>query len=338
MRRYITKVLLHAAAFAAAASAEVATSPVEQCDIDLRVYSTASNCLKGFSSDYIQSYSIIADGKCHDSGNEDLRYYIATCNTDVFELARSRCTDKTCSDCAVVNDFSGKYQEGGCLVDWSVSDLDKPGSVPFSAIADGECQDSGIEGLGHYIADCDDGGWFQLTRSSCSNETCSDCTGAAQNKISTLREWPLAFTYEGKRECNVDAFYKEQVWSVSGSCQRQGCSGIITPTLPRKWWATTIEEGSIQCIFGNDYPVQYHTNATRGEDYLFDSREECCDADAGISSCQPTSSPIELPNAENWTFNNIAPTPSPATEVDAVSSAYTPACSYYLAILLVYLI
>ena len=95
-------------------------------------------------------HSIIADGRCNDAGSDDLGYYIATCGTDFFQLARSGCTDETCSDCAELNDFSGRYQEGGCMVDWSVSDLDKLGSVPFSAIADGECQNSEIDRFGHY--------------------------------------------------------------------------------------------------------------------------------------------------------------------------------------------
>jgi len=200
-----------------AAVSVIPTSPTDECDIDLRLYSSSSNCLTGFSSQYTQLHSIIVDGECHDSGKEDLGYYIANCDTNSFQLSRSGCTDETCSDCTDVNTFSGKYQEGGCMVDWSVSDLDKPGSVPFSAVADGECRDSGIDGLGHYVANChDDGDWFQLSRSSCTNETCSDCTGNSGN---------LTFVYEGKQQCNVDAFYKEQVWSISGSCQRTGCSG-----------------------------------------------------------------------------------------------------------------
>lgn len=197
----------------------IVVPPTDECGIDLRVYSSSSNCLAGFSSQDAQLYSIVADGECHDSGKDDLGYYIANCDTSSFQLSRSGCTDETCSDCSEVNAFSGKYQEGGCMVDWSVSDLDKSGSVPFSAVADGECHDSGIDGLGHYVATChDDGDWFQLLQSSCTDESCSDCTGTLHN---------LTFVNEGSHQCNVDAFYREQVWSISGSCQRPQCSGSV---------------------------------------------------------------------------------------------------------------
>merc|ERR1712194_157967 len=145
-------------------------------------------------------------------------YYTADCGTNSFQMSRSGCTDGTCSECDdSLNEFSGEYQEEGCMAHWSVSDLDKTGSLPFTAVADGECNDSGIDGIGHYIATCDDDGdWFQLARTSCADETCSNCTGTSGN---------FTMVEETARKCKIDSFYREQVWSIVGSCQRPTCSG-----------------------------------------------------------------------------------------------------------------
>ena len=148
-------------------------TPSDQCNIVVRVYSSSSKCLAGIPSQHLQLYSIIANGECRDSGKEELGYCIATCDSDKgwFQLSRSGCTDKTCSDCTGANAFAGKNREGGCMIDWKVSNLDKPGTVPFPAIADGECHNSGMGGLRYYAATChDDGNWFQLSRSGCAGE------------------------------------------------------------------------------------------------------------------------------------------------------------------------
>lgn len=228
-----------------------------------------------------------------------LGYYMATCDggTDVFQLARSRCTDNSCSNCADVDAFSGVNRERGCLVEWAVNDLDKAGSVPFSVVADGECHDSGIPGLGHYVATCqDDRSWFDMSKSGCSDASCGECTKVSE-PISPRQALPSLFTSVVELQCDIDAFYKEKVWSVSGSCQRPGCSSSIGSTLPVKWWPETIDDGrSVQCIYGNEYPKQYHADDRLRESMLFDSREACYSAYARVTECQPTPSPIASPD------------------------------------------
>lgn len=267
-------------------------SPSDQCDIDVRVYNSSSEYFAGFSYQHSQIYSIIADGVCRDSRSDDMGYYIATCDsdTDWFRLSRAGCTDETYIDCTDTNVFSGKNQEEGCMIDWTVSGLDQPGSVPFSAVADGECHDSGTGGLGHYEATChDEGDWFELSRSGCTEGTCSECTGTSEDKGSPLRR------VAGQLQCAVDAFYKEEVWSISGRCQRSGCSGSCVPTLPTKWWPSDVSGKSLQCIYGDDYPEEYHLNGKLRETLLFDSRDECYEAYARVKACQPTARPSMSP-------------------------------------------
>lgn len=306
-------------------------SPSDECDVDLRLYSSASDCLGGFSVKHEALYSVIADGKCRDSGTKELGYYMATCDggTNLFRLSRSGCTDNSCSDCANADAYSGIDKEGGCMVDWTVSDLDKAGSVPFSAVADGECHDSGIDGLGHYVADCqDDGYWFQFTKSGCTDALCGECTKVSKSEISPQRQGLTTLETSGVRpQCEVDAFYKEKVWSVSGSCQRPGCSGSIGSTLPVKWWPNTIDDGrSVECIYGNDYPEQYHVNDKLRDTMLFNSREKCCSAYARVTVCEPTPSPTIL-------LEKILETTS--TENGAISSEHSLGLSSFFVLFVV---
>eukprot|EP00581_Thalassiosira_minuscula_P019349 CAMPEP_0183712950 /NCGR_PEP_ID=MMETSP0737-20130205/7979_1 /TAXON_ID=385413 /ORGANISM="Thalassiosira miniscula, Strain CCMP1093" /LENGTH=330 /DNA_ID=CAMNT_0025941689 /DNA_START=153 /DNA_END=1145 /DNA_ORIENTATION=+ len=266
----------------------------DQCSIDLREYSSSPSCLTGFTSQHLQKYSIIADGTCRDSGTEDLGYYVATCDGDTnwFAVSQSKCSDETCSECEETNPYFGMNQEGGCMINWSVSDVELPGSVPFTAIADGECHDSGIAGLGYYVASCqEDGTWVELSRSGCYDETCKQCTGATENKVDPF---PATARTAG---CEVDAFYIEQVWSISGSCQRSGCSGSFS--MPSKWWPSDTSGKYLQCTYGNDYPEEYHLNKKLRDSLLFNSRGECCDAYARVKGCDPMASSAMPPNTIN---------------------------------------
>lgn len=276
-------------------SASSPSSPADLCDVDLRFYSSSSDCVTGFSTKYSEEHSIVADGVCRNSPN--LGYYVATCDGDTnrFTLARSGCADETCSDCSDDADavLSGTYQEGGCMVDWTVSDIELAGSIPFAAIANGGCQDSGIPGLGHYVSTCRDGGdWMVLSRGGCADGACDECTRVSSEPIevaSPLRSKHL-------RQCNVDAYYRERVWSVSGgTCKRSGCSGSIA--LPEKWWSISSLGKSLECIYGSDYPEHYYSNTKLRESVLFDSEEECCDAYARVGACiKSTSSQSVVPD------------------------------------------
>ena len=99
----------------------------------------------------------------------------------------------------------------GCLVNWSLINLDWPGSATFHAVVNGACPDSCIDGLGVYTATCleqdGEGDWFQLYRSTCTNEICSDCTRIPESRVGS---WPLASNHKGQSHCNVNAFYKEK--------------------------------------------------------------------------------------------------------------------------------
>ena len=308
-----TRLLLQAFIFISSAMVKAAPT-MEQCDVDLRVYDSTNSCLTGFSDQHTKLYSIIADGECHDSGTEDLGYYVATCSqgyNDWFTLSRSGCTDDTCSDCAEEDPFSGENQEGGCLIDWVVSDMPQSRSTRFAALADGECHNSGIPGLGYYAATCDhEGSWFSMSRSGCTSN-CAKCNTIYETDIvSPLRKEHDAKTSSARHNhCTVDAFYKEQVWSVSGSCRRPGCSGSLAPHLQdAKWWPRSKEgDNSVECIYSNAYPQKYQSNEMLN--MLFDSREECCDAYARVEACQPMPIPTmgpdvtESDNLKNGGYN-----------------------------------
>jgi len=270
------------------------------------------HCLPGFSTKHEQIYSIVADGECHDSGTYGLGFYAAACNSDTnqFQLVRSGCTDKTCSECTQIETYSGMNTERGCMIDWSVNDLDKPGSAQFLAIADGECPDSGIAGLGYYTATChNDDDWFQLSQSVCTDESCTECTGNSKNEISSVGRGPattqglFSFISLGQRQCEVEAFCKERVWSINGSCQRPGCSAAIA-----KWWPSTQEENYIQCIYSVSYAEKHRLNVKLQKSLLFDSMDECCRTCARVRACQTTHTPTVSPVGTfiNVTINSSA--------------------------------
>ena len=96
----------------------------------------------------------------------------------------------------------------------------------YTVIADGECHEydtsgDGDEDLGFYVATCgpnpDGPNGFYLSRSGCTDSTCTRCTGTNNENNN--------YGYQGQTsDGKCTSFGFAEAWYLVGSCQRNGCS------------------------------------------------------------------------------------------------------------------
>ena len=85
--------------------------------------------------------------------------------------------------------------------------------------------------------------------------------------------------------CESDDALK--LWDASSSTTNDDTTNPPPPVVP---W----ESEYISCIYGNDYPQEYHIHIPMRELMLFDSKDECCTVYARIEACRPTQGPTSL--------------------------------------------
>lgn len=61
---------------------------------------------------------------------------------------------------------------------------------------------------------------------------------------------------------------------------------------PRFWHPAITDGGQKDCVFGPNYPLD-HTGARRKDQFLFDTREECCSAYSGVCASENRSAKDE---------------------------------------------
>jgi hypothetical protein len=145
----------------------------------------------------------------------------------------------------------------------------------------------------------------------------TDLYGDTCDYYSAEENYPQACQYFGNITNNDSNSNNSSNNVEEGTSPNDNCCVCksILPPFPTKWYPTTKKQSSsstnddttnpppapvpweseyISCIYGNDYPQEYHIHIPLRELMLFDSKDECCTEYARIEACRPTQGPTSL--------------------------------------------